>query len=270
MQTQMIAAFEQSLASMTARLRQLMISTEHKDLEIAKLRAALETLRKEYEQMNNDVNKQVLNGESDRDRGDGASIKKLKLRSSSRDRGDGDHSPGWLRGSITRAFRKGRARQKSGESFSDAETASRHNLTLDAFCSVPCTPLASPKGAHIEEDSEELATLKSQLCERDRTLTDIRLESLATAHRIEGMQEVMSRTRAEVEGLREENRRLQRLVQKQSIASLRSSSHSHPDLTPSETNEHGNITSFEKPLKHNADLGHDTLVSRRHIYLRAK
>lgn len=248
----MVTAFEQSLASTITRFQQLSVSSENKDREISRLKSTIDSLRKQYdsllllkegttctEQRNiQQYSKNSINGEaSDREsiRGSGAEgrheMKKLKARSMSKDRSESDGSgPGWLRGSITRAFRKGRPRNRSGngaDSGSDADScSSRTNLTLldQGFRSMPGTPVHSPRVNVSNQIDEELTgfevlELKNRLHEKEKVLTDIRLEALSVAHQMDGLKDSNSRMRSEIETLKVENQRLQRMLQRQSITS---------------------------------------------------
>ncbi|RWS23793.1 Neuron navigator 2-like protein, partial [Leptotrombidium deliense] len=131
-----------------------------------------------------------------------------------------EHSQGWFRGSISRAFKKNRSRHKSGGSMSDAE-----GCQSGTDCSsIPSTPLLSPRNpinSEIveEHDLEAIRELKKQLIEKDKLLTDIRLEALSTSHQIENLKEAINKLRAETLLLREENQRLKRDQNRESIAS---------------------------------------------------
>src|SRR5205823_397776 len=54
----------------------------------------------------------------------------------------------------------------------------------------------------------EVSELQSQLQEKDRALTDSRLETLSAVHQIESLKETMNRMREEIERLNQENERL--------------------------------------------------------------
>lgn len=237
----MVTAFEQSLASTITRFQQLSVSSENKDREISRLKSTIDSLRKQCDSLlkegttSEQRNLDGINGEaSDREsiKGSGAEgqhkMKKLKVRSVSKDRESDGSGPGWLRGSITRAFRKGRPRTRSGnDSGSDADScSSRTNLNVldQGFRSMPGTPVHSARVNVSNQIDEELTglevlELKNKLQEKDRVLTDIRLEALSVAHQMDGLKDSNNRMRGEIETLRIENRRLQRMVQRQSITS---------------------------------------------------
>ena len=285
----MVTAFEQSLASTITRFQQLSVSAENKDREISRLKSTIDSLRKQYDSLlkegttSEQRNLDGINGEaSDREsiKGGGAEgqhKKKLKASSASKDRTseiDGS-GPGWLRGSITRAFRKGRPRTRSGnDSGSDADScSSRTNLSVldQGFRSMPGTPVHSPRVNVSNQIDEELTglevlELKNRLQEKERILTDIRLDALSVAHQMDGLKDSNSRMRSEIETLRMENRRLQRMVQRQSIASSVGSLVSCVDSTftfASEGKENNlDKSPVEKRIKNfNSETDLDPLVS---------
>lgn len=297
----MVAAFEQSLASTITRFQQLSVSAENKDREISRLKCTIDSLRKQYDSLlakeGNSTSgegrnhSESINGEaSDRESikgggvegGQPSKMKKLKgTRSGSKDRGesDGERSgPGWLRGSITRAFRKNsRPRTRSGnDSGSDADSSSsRTNLNVldpQGFRSMPGTPVHSPRVVNVTNQIDEELTglevleLKSRLQEKEKALTDIRLEALSVAHQMDGLKESNARMRSEIETLKVENRRLQRMVQRQSITSSVGSLNSCADsaLTFTSEGKENNLdkSPLEKRLKNfNSDSDLDPLVS---------
>lgn len=252
LQVQMVSAFEQSLTSMTARLNQMSLAAEHKDREIQHLKSTIDSLRKEctlHKQLQRrDSSDAASNGDSDRESG---AARKLKPRSASRER-DADSTPGWLRGSITRAFRKSRPRHKVHDScFSDVES-SRSNLAIDTFF-APTKATASPKFARSKSTDENEAdvALRNQLMQKDRELVDTRLEALTMAHKMDNMREEMKRMKLENEQLSQENRRLHRLIQKHSLAFGNHSS-ANNDFTPQRdklaAQQHENDNEITDPL----------------------
>jgi len=72
-------------------------------------------------------------------------------------------------------------------------------------------------------ESEMVQDLKRQLREKEMILTDIRLESLTSAHQLENLKETVNQLRAEMLNLKQDNDRLQRLVSSKSLASSQSS-----------------------------------------------
>jgi neuron navigator 2 len=159
-------------------------------------------------------------------------------------------SSSWIRSSISRAFRKGsRSRHKSGNDSNDENDtdspfvrSSRNNISC-SITNLSTTPTngscyesnekknsLEQNGCHIQELQSQQNTnhpsiqcpnpvqnLKSQLQEKDRALTDIRLEALSAAHQMESMKETVDRMKQEMESLRKENRRLQFVVHRSSV-----------------------------------------------------
>ena len=88
-------------------------------------------------------------------------------------------------------------------------------------------------------DPEEMKDLRKQLREKEMQLTDMRLESLTSAHQLENLKEIVNQMRAEMMNLKQDNDRLQRLVHHKSLASSQSSmtsaigSHGSSTLPPS-------------------------------------
>uniref|UniRef100_T1JTB6 AAA+ ATPase domain-containing protein n=3 Tax=Tetranychus urticae TaxID=32264 RepID=T1JTB6_TETUR len=146
-------------------------------------------------------------------------------------------SKGWLRSSLTKAFRKSKNGSKCHGSISDAEILSsmggnvvrRNGCALMDSCSVPSSPMMTlksyrdlPTGADRLED-EMVDGLKQQLREKEKALTDLRLESLTAAHQLDNFKEMVNKMRAEMMSLKQDNDRLQRMVITKSLASSKSS-----------------------------------------------
>ncbi|RWS11000.1 protein sickie-like protein [Dinothrombium tinctorium] len=207
---QMIVAFEQSLASMTARLHQYSVVSEQKDREINRLKSTIEALRKECQV---DYSPSHYSTDSD------CETRRKKLKEQKTSSSDKEEPSGWFRGSISRAFKKNRSRHKSGGSVSDADVI---QTAIDCS-SVPSTPLLSPKMTNHniveEEDFELIQKLRKQLMEKDKLLTDIRLEALSTSHQLENMKEIIAKLKAEAMLLREENNKFKQCQNRESIAS---------------------------------------------------
>lgn len=243
-QSEMVSAFDQSLSTMTNRLHQMTLSCEQKDREINSLKETIEQLRREKENNSAESGRGKRtsslpftspssssgskNGSLDQLNG-----KKVRMRSCSRDRDSvsinsgvttaDSSTSGWIRQSISRAFRKNRARSKSGnESGSDVDSVgSRSNLSSltdvngsnSATSSVPMSDSTSSKMLTKEtEDTQNVTELKETLKEKERAMTDLRLESLSLAHQMEGMKESMAQMKDQMDDLRAENRKLQLLL----------------------------------------------------------
>nr|XP_053644541.1 protein sickie-like isoform X2 [Cherax quadricarinatus] len=138
---------------------------------------------------------------------------------------------GWLRSSFSKAFSRGHKKSKhgaSGGSVSDMEGCERGDCSAppspqlhranDADCQSLTSLCMDNKGK--EEDVE---ILKCQLREKDMALTDIRLEALTSAHKLESLKETISKMRSEMVSLKQDNDRLHRLVSSKSLNSSQSS-----------------------------------------------
>lgn len=157
---------------------------------------------------------------------------------------------GWIRQSISRAFRKSRTRSKSGnESGSDGESlGSRSNLscvtdangcvkasTSSFSCSSSSSsspPSASSTLPHqqspgktddspsretvskmtVTKELDDVTELKLDVQAKERALTDLRLESLSMAHQMDNMKEAMVKMKSQMDDLLSDNLRLQLLL----------------------------------------------------------
>lgn len=262
---------------MTNRLHQMTLSCEQKDREINSLKETIEHLRREHEKnlaessekskitsmaaspFASSTGSNSRPGSRKNSSCDQLNGKKVRMRSCSRDRGgdslsinstNADSSTsGWIRQSISRAFRKNRARSKSGnESGSDVDSlGSRSNLSSltggpDANgCSngtsngpsnftstsrscksstLPMTDSTSSKTLTKELDNDchspNVTELRQNLREKERALTDLRLESLSLAHQMEGMKESMAQMKDQMDDLKSENLKLHFILQSES------------------------------------------------------
>ncbi|KAA0712592.1 Neuron navigator 1 [Triplophysa tibetana] len=115
----------------------------------------------------------------------------------------------WLRSSFNKAFSK----KGSKASYADIEEIATPT------CSAPSSPKihhdgntapekTSTTGSCEERDGTEekdVSELRSELWEKERKLTDIRLEALSSAHQLEQLQEAMTHMQMTVENLKAEN-----------------------------------------------------------------
>lgn len=169
--------------------------------------------------------------------GEGSNLKskkksKNKVAVNNNSNNNNNSSSSWLRSSFTRAFKKNKSKRGSG---SDAETAGNGIFNDLDSNSVPNSPLMSARSfhspSHADLDSNhnddsnetEVRELKRQLREKEMALTDIRLESLTSAHQLENLKEIVNRMRAEMMTLKQDNERLQRLVTNKSLDSSQNS-----------------------------------------------
>ena len=97
--------------------------------------------------------------------------------------------------------------------------------------SVPSSPLLTARSSKYHEPTrdnkqseiDEMKTLHKQLREKEMQLTDMRLESLTSAHQMENLKEIINQMRVEMLTLKQDNDRLQRLANHKSLASSQSS-----------------------------------------------
>uniref|UniRef100_A0A8C0VIM9 Neuron navigator 1 n=1 Tax=Cyanistes caeruleus TaxID=156563 RepID=A0A8C0VIM9_CYACU len=243
----LVAAFEQSLVSMTSRLRHLAETAEEKDTELLDLRETIDFLKKKNSEAQaviqgalngTDVTPKELRIKRQNSSDSISSLNSITSHSSIGSSKDADakkkKKKSWLRSSFNKAFsiKKG---PKSASSYSDieeiatpdssapsspklqhgsTETASpsiksstSSSVGIDTTCSLPWPRLFQ---AHSEGEPEkkEVSELRSELWEKEMKLTDIRLEALNSAHQLEQLRETMHNMQLEVDLLKAENDRL--------------------------------------------------------------
>uniref|UniRef100_A0A671YUT3 Neuron navigator 1 n=1 Tax=Sparus aurata TaxID=8175 RepID=A0A671YUT3_SPAAU len=125
----------------------------------------------------------------------------------------------WLRSSFNKAFSK--KGSKSGL-YSDIEEIATpessapsspkvHHAGDNTTSSIKSSTSASSSGLCEGDDVQDdkvVTELRSELWEKERKLTDIRLEALSSAHRLEQLQEAMTSMQRTVENLKSENDQL--------------------------------------------------------------
>ncbi|KAJ3602952.1 hypothetical protein NHX12_030696 [Muraenolepis orangiensis] len=135
-------------------------------------------------------------------------------------------TPAWLRSSFNKAFSKGKG-SKLSMSYADIEEISTPETSAPSSPKVchdqgdPMTSMmkmstsasSSRCGPRLTEEckegeEKEVSTLRSELWEKERKLTDIRLEALSSAHQLEQLQEAMTSMQRTVENLKAENDQL--------------------------------------------------------------
>ncbi|XP_066503168.1 neuron navigator 2 [Hoplias malabaricus] len=254
----LVAAFEQSLANMTIRLKSLTMTAEQKDTELSELRRTIELLKKQnavaQAAINGVINTPDLTGSNGvqpdlrmRRQHSSDSVSSVTSATSHSSMGSNIENQensskkkkkNWLRSSFKQAFTKKKS-PRSASSHSDIEEMtdslpSSPKLTHNG--STHSTPQL--RGSHsnsmlqdcLDGEAETVMQLRSELRDKEMKLTDIRLEALSSAHQLDQLREAMNYMQTEIEKLKAENDRLK----SESLASGRATSQtslSHPTHT---------------------------------------
>ncbi|KAK0133956.1 Neuron navigator 1 [Merluccius polli] len=236
----LVAAFEQSLALMTARLQTLSVSSEHKtgvsplqESELSELKETIEILKTKNTEAQEiiqgalshpDMAPQELEIKRQNSSESITSLNSITSHSSmgslKEQEAKKKKKKSWLRSSFNKAFSK--KGSKLSMSYADIEEIStpetsapsspkiRHDRD-DSLPSIKMSTSASSSGlaeGDGEGEEKEVSTLRSELWEKERKLTDIRLEALSSAHQLEQLQEAMTSMQRTVENLKAENDQL--------------------------------------------------------------
>ncbi|KAM7402483.1 hypothetical protein PAMP_017719 [Pampus punctatissimus] len=120
----------------------------------------------------------------------------------------------WLRSSFNKAFSK-KGSKPAGpyadiEEISTPESSTPSSPKVHPSSSMKSSASALSSGLCEEEegdvgDEKVVSELRSELWEKERKLTDIRLEALSSAHQLEQLQETMTNMQKTVENLKAEN-----------------------------------------------------------------
>ncbi|XP_065135563.2 neuron navigator 1 isoform X1 [Paramisgurnus dabryanus] len=222
----LVAAFEQSLALMTARLQSLSVTSEQKDSELQDLRQTIDNLKckntetqviiqgaldipettpKELQMDRQNSSESISSLNSITSHSSAGSLKEQEAKKKKK--------KSWLRSSFNKAFSK----KGSKSSYADIEEIATPT------CSTPSSPKihnevdnapdktstsTSESCDGTEHDEKVVSNLRSELWEKERKLTDIRLEALSSAHQLEQLQEAMTNMQMTVENLKAENDQL--------------------------------------------------------------
>ncbi|XP_046713444.1 neuron navigator 2 isoform X2 [Silurus meridionalis] len=229
----LVAAFEQSLANMTIRLKSLTMTAEQKDSELNELRKTIELLKKQnavaQAAINGVINTPELACKPERTGSVGSvsvqaemcmrrqhssdSVSSITSHSSmeNTDNSSKKKKKNWLRSSFKQAFTKKKS-PKSASSHSDIEEM---NDSLPSSPKLPhngsssSTPMLRNSNSLLPEgfdgEAETVMQLRSELREKEMKLTDIRLEALSSAHQLDQLREAMNRMQTEIEKLKAEN-----------------------------------------------------------------
>ncbi|KAL2091073.1 hypothetical protein ACEWY4_013336 [Coilia grayii] len=244
----LVAAFEQSLALMTSRLQSLSVTSEQKDTELLDLKETIEVLKAKNTEASAIIQGALNTPEATpkelkiNRQNSSESISSLNSITSHSSVGSlKEQDPkkkkkkSWLRSSFNKAFSK--KGSKLSASYADIEEIAtpessapsspklHHDpenppvpLKASTFTSTSTSASASASAASSGvceegeggEDGEEkvVSELRSELWEKERKLTDIRLEALSSAHQLEQLREAMTNMQVTVEKLKAENDQL--------------------------------------------------------------
>ncbi|XP_051930956.1 neuron navigator 1 isoform X2 [Hippocampus zosterae] len=230
----LVAAFEQSLALMTARLQTLSASSEQKDSELNDLRDTIEILKTKNTEAHDIIqdalnNSEIVSKELQINRQDSSeSLSSLASTASHTSMGSlkdqeakKKKKKSWLRSSFNKAFSKKGA--KPTGPYADIEEIATPESSVPPSPKVnrigadppPSSMKASAsasssglcEGSEVMDD-KVVSDLRSELWEKERKLTDIRLEALTSAHQLEQLQETMTNMQRTVDNLKVENDQL--------------------------------------------------------------
>ncbi|XP_023812375.1 neuron navigator 1 isoform X7 [Oryzias latipes] len=255
----LVAAFEQSLALMTSRLQSLSMSHEQKDSELMELRETIEAMKAKNEEaqavihgaLNNPENMKDLRIRRQNSCESISSLNSLTSMSSVGSLKDQDakkkKKKSWvfeLRSSFNKAF----SIKKGSKTYSDIEEITTPDssapnspkmthevVEADENAASSLKTSGSTTSSVIMETADEgdsgdnaMSELRSELLEKERKLTDIRLEALSSAHQLEQLREAMNNMQSTVENLKAENDNLKTGSQLQLPGSGPTSSTSQP------------------------------------------
>ncbi|XP_071759870.2 neuron navigator 1 [Centroberyx gerrardi] len=235
-QANLVAAFEQSLALMTARLQTLSVSSDQKDSELCELKETIEVLKVKNTEAqeiiqgalsNPDIAPKELQIKRQNSSESISSLNSITSHSSmgslKEQEAKKKKKKSWvfeLRSSFNKAFSK-KGSKPSG-SYADIEEIATPESSAPSSPKVhhdgdnPPSSMKSSASASSSGlceggemgDEKVVSNLRSELWEKERKLTDIRLEALTSAHQLEQLQEAMSSMQRTVENLKAENDQL--------------------------------------------------------------
>ncbi|XP_028302977.1 neuron navigator 1 isoform X10 [Gouania willdenowi] len=240
-QANLVAAFEQSLALMTARLQTLSVSSDQKDSELTELKETIDILKAKNTEAQEIIQgalsspeitprgtESLVNAELPINRQNSSeSISSLTSSTSHSSMGSlkeqeakKKKKKSWvfeLRSSFNKAFSKKGG--KSSGPYADIEEIATPESSAPSSPKVhhegeylqKPSALASSAGLCVgdeEGDDKVVTELRTELWEKERKLTDIRLEALTSAHQLEQLQDAMTNMQRKVENLKAENSHL--------------------------------------------------------------
>ncbi|XP_006782905.1 neuron navigator 1 isoform X5 [Neolamprologus brichardi] len=229
----LVAAFEQSLALMTARLQTLSVSSDQKDSELTELKDTIDILKAKNTEAQEIIqgalsNPDVTPKELQINRQNSSeSLSSLASTTSHSSMGSFKEQEAkkkkkksWvfeLRSSFNKAFSK-KGSKPTGpyadiEEIATPESSAPSSPKIHHDGDNPPVSMkssASASSSRLSEGSEAgddkvVTDLRTELWEKERKLTDIRLEALSSAHQLEQLQEAMNNMQRTIENLKAEN-----------------------------------------------------------------
>ncbi|CAK6967198.1 neuron navigator 1 [Scomber scombrus] len=228
----LVAAFEQSLALMTARLQTLSVSSDQKDSELTELKDTIEALKTKNTEAQEIIHVALSNPDITpkelliNRQNSSESISSLTSTTSHSSMGSlkeqeakKKKKKSWLRSSFNKAFNKKGGKPtgpyadieeiSTPESSAPSSPKVHHDEENPSSLMISSASAASSRFSVGDEDDagEEkvVSELRSELWEKERKLTDIRLEALSSAHKLEQLQDTMTNMQKTVENLKAEN-----------------------------------------------------------------
>ncbi|XP_059415650.1 neuron navigator 1-like isoform X5 [Carassius carassius] len=225
----LVAAFEQSLALMTARLQNLSVTSEQKDSELVDLKETIEVLKSKNTEAQSiiqvalnvpDTTPKELQIDRQNSSESISSLNSITSHSSAGSLKEQEakkkKKKSWLRSSFNKAFSK----KGSKAPYADIEEIAtpvastpsspkiHHNVDNASSKASTSTSGSCEGNEDTEHEEKVVSELRSELWEKERKLTDIRLEALSSAHQLEQLQEAMTNMQMTVENLKAENDQL--------------------------------------------------------------
>lgn len=265
----MVTAFEQSLASMSLRLQQLTNLSSQKDCEIARLKAKVDELRQSNRNDSTSVTPNTPKKNKEKKSGDcKSSNSKSNCSNSTKQLSEKERKSLLIRrhtfvspvvndldnkeiptttgqskeGKWFKAFRRSSASSKKNSSLGSASDHESEENTATLPTSTFVQRVGSVESFHQNSETTHdpdvllIHELKKQLREKEKTITDLRLEALTTAHQLQSLEELVTQLKVEIANYKAENEKLNKLSagsSGSSMTSIRLSSQNSP-LKPNE------------------------------------